>query len=89
MNPLCAFSFEVEDTLHCLLHCFHFLQFCNDLMNIVKSVFDNFESFPDKVKKYVLSYGDLRLDENKNRSILGATLAYIKRSEKFSGSLFK
>ena len=34
-------------------------------------------------------YGDSRLDENKNRSILEATLTYIKSSERFSGCLFK
>ena len=58
-------------------------------MNSVKSVSDNFESFPDKVKKHVLLCGDSLLDENKNRFILDATLTYIKSSERFSGSLFK
>ena len=58
-------------------------------MNSAKSVSDNFESFPDKVKKDVLLYGDSRLDKNKNRSVLEATLPCIKSSERFSGSLFK
>ena len=89
MNLLCSCSFEGEDTSHYLVHYRHFLQFCNDLMNSVKSVSDNFESFPDKVKKDVLLYGDSPLDENKNRFILEATLTYIKSSERFSGSLFK
>ena len=89
MNPLCSCSLEAEDTLHYLLQRRHFLQFCNDLKNRVKSVSDSFESFPDKVKEDVLLYGDSRLDENKNRSILEATLTYIKSSERFSGSLFK
>ena len=48
-------------------------------MNSVKSVSDNFGSSSDKVKKDVLLYGDSRLDENKYRSILEATLTYIKK----------
>ena len=56
MNLLCSCSLEAEDILHC--HCHYFSQFYNDLMNSVKSVSDNFESFPDKVKKDVLLYGD-------------------------------
>ena len=89
VNLVCSCSLEGEDTLHYLLDYRLFLQFCNDLMNSVKSVSDNFETFPDKVKKYVLLYDDSPLDENKNRFILEATLTYIKSSERFSGSLFK
>ena len=89
MNPLCSCSLVVEDTLHYFLHCRHFSQFRNDLMYSVKSFFDKFESFPDKVKKDFLFYGDSHLDENKNRSILEATSTYIKSSERFSGSVFK
>ena len=73
--------------LHC--HCRYFSQFRNDLINSVKSVSGNFESFPDKVKKDVLLYGDSCLDENKNKSILEAILTYIIRPERLPGSLFK
>ena len=37
-----------------------------------------FESFSDKEK------GDSRLDKTKNKSILEATVTYIKNSERFS-----
>ena len=57
-------------------------------MNSVKSVLDNFESVPDNIKKEILLYGDSRLDNNKNKFILEATLNYIKTSERVSGSLF-
>ena len=40
------------------------------------------------LKNDVLLYGDLRLDENKNKFILEATLSYIKTTERFSGSIF-
>ena len=58
-------------------------------MNSVISVLDDFESFSDIDKKDILLYGDPRLDNNKNKIILEATLNYIKVSERFSGSLFE
>ena len=58
-------------------------------MNSVNSVLDDFESFSDIDKKDILLYGDPRLDNNKNKLILEATLNYIKVSERFSGSLFQ
>ena len=56
-------------------------------MNSVKSVVDNYESLPDNDKKDILLYGDSRLDNNKNKFILEATLNYTTNSERFSGSL--
>ena len=58
-------------------------------MNSVISVPDSFESLSDNIKKEILLYGDSRLDNNKNKFILEATLSYIKTSERFSGSLFE
>ena len=58
-------------------------------MNSVNSVLYNFESLSDIDKKEILLYGDPRLDNNKNRIIVEATLNYIKVSERFSGSLFE
>ena len=89
INPLCSCSLETEDNLHYLLHCQHFLQHRLNLMNSVKSVINNFESFSDNDKVDILLYGDSRLDNIKNKYILEATLNYIKTSERFSGSLFE
>ena len=58
-------------------------------MKSVKSVLDNFESLSENDKKGVLLYGNSRLDNNKNKFILEATLNYLKNSERFSGSLCK
>ena len=88
LNPLCSCSLETEDTLHYLLHCHHFSIYRRDLMNSVKSVYDDFESLPDNAKKLVLLYGESRLDQNKNKLILESTIHYIKNSERFSESLF-
>ena len=88
MNPLCSCSLEIEDTWHYLLHCHHFSQYRIDLMNTVNSILENFESLSDTVKKDILLYGDSRLDGNKNKFILEATLTYIKGTDRFSGSIF-
>ena len=58
-------------------------------MNSVKSVLVQFESLSNNIKKEVVLYGDSRLDNNKNRLILEATLNYVKTYERFSGSLFE
>jgi len=57
-------------------------------MNSVNSVFKNFDTLSDNVKKDVLLYGDLHLDGNINKFILEATITYIKSTERFSGSIF-
>ena len=78
-----------ENIEHYLLHCHHFTYHRINLMNSVNSALDDFESFSDIDKKDILLYGDPRLDNNKNKIILEATLNYIKVSERFSGSLFE
>ena len=88
MNPLCSCSLDIEDTLHYLLHCHHFAQHRTDLMNSVIFVYENFDSLSDNNKKDVLLFGDPNSDENTNKFILEATLLYIRRTERFSGSLF-
>ena len=89
INPLCSCSLEIEDTSHYLLHCHNFSRYRIDLMNSVNSVRDNFESLSDSSKRDIHLYGDSRLDTNKNKFILVATINYIKISERFSGSLFE
>ena len=55
------------------MHCHHFNHIPIDLMNSIKSLYDNF--------RYTLLYGDSRLDKIKNKFISEATLTYIKHSE--------
>ena len=89
MNPLCSCSLEIEDTLHYLLHCHHFNHIRIDLLNYVKSVYDNFESLSDKDKKEILLYGDSSLERIKYKFILQATLTYIRNFDRLYGSLFE
>ena len=88
LNPLFFCSLEIEDTVHYLINCDHFSHYRFDLVNSVKSVSNNFESFSDNIKRDILLYGDSRFDTNKNKLILEVTILYIKNTERFSGSLF-
>ena len=81
MNPPCSCSLEIEDTSHYLLHCHHFSQNRIDLVNSVKLILENFESLSDNIKKDILLYGDSRLDGNKNKFILLATLKVLIDSQ--------
>ena len=69
LNPLCSCSLEIEDKVHYLLHCHHFSQYRFDLINSVKSISNDFESFSDNVKRDILLYGDSCFDTNKNKLI--------------------
>ena len=69
---------KTEDTEHYLLHCHHFTPLRINLMNSANSVLYNFESLSDIDKKEILLlYGDLQLDNNKNRIMVEATLASL------------
>ena len=58
-------------------------------MNSVNSVVQNFEFMSENNKKDLLLFGDSRFDENKNKVILEATITFIKKPERFIGSLFE
>ena len=88
LNPLCLCSLEIENTSHYLLHCQYYSEHRINLINSVKSISDNFESFSDNVQRDILLYGDSRFDTNKNKLILEATISYIKNTDRFAGSLF-
>ena len=87
LSPLCLCSLEIEDTIHYFLHCQYFFEHRINLINSVRSVSENFESYSDKEKRDILLYGDPRFDTNKNKLILESTITYIKSTDRFSGSL--
>ena len=82
-------SLEIEDTTHYLLHCHHFSTQRANRMNSIKSVFQNFEFLSENNKKDLRLFGDSRFNENKNKVILEATLTFIKKTKRFTGSLFE
>ena len=87
-NPLCLCSLEIENTSHYLLHCQYYSEHRINLINSLKSISDDFESFSDNVQRDILLYGDSRFDTNKNKLILEATVSYIKNTDRFAGSRF-
>ena len=89
VNPLCFCVSETENTSHYLLHCHYFTQHRTDLMNSINSLRDNFDFLSDNEKREILLYGDSRLDDNKNKLILEATINYIRNTDRFSRSLFE
>ena len=84
----CIVKSKIEDTNHYLLHCQYYSAHRINLINSVKSVFDNFDSLSDNKKRDVILYGDPRFDTNKNKLILESTITYILNTDRFSGSLF-
>ena len=67
MNSLCSRNLEIEDTSHYLLRCHHFYHQWIDLMSIVKSIYDSFESVSYNNKSDVHLYSDSFFDENKKK----------------------
>ena len=57
-------------------------------MNSVKPICHNFETVPDNVKENLTLYGDSKVDENKSKVILKATISFMKNPERFPVSLF-
>ena len=53
------------------------------------SMVQHFELTSENNKKDLLLFDDSGFDENKNKVILEATLTFIKKSERFTGSLFE
>ena len=72
LNPLCTCSIETENISHYLLHCHHNALFHTDLMNSVKTFV--VESLSDSKKVEIILYGDSQCNDNKDNSILSASL---------------
>ena len=81
-------SLEIENSFHHLLHCHHNIPFRIDLPKSVKNFVVDFESLSGSKIIEILLYGDSRWDDNKNNSILSASINYIKKSKRFDSSLF-
>ena len=56
LKPLCSYSLETEDTKHYLLHYHYFSQHRIDLINIVKYIFEGFDSLSGNAKKKIYFY---------------------------------
>ena len=79
---------ETENISGYLLHCHHNTPFHTDLTKSVKMFVVDFQSLSDSKKVEILLYGDSRCDDNKNTSILSASIHYIEKTKHFDRSLF-
>ena len=72
-----------EDLEHFLLHCARFTEFRHTLFNSVHSLNANFQLLSPKGKIKFFLYGDKSLNDATNRSIITATLLFLKATERF------
>ena len=74
INPLCTCSLEVESTSHFFLHCLHYNDICETLLNELKSVDENILKLSENKLINLLLYGDSKFDSNKNTGLLNAAI---------------
>ena len=88
INPLCAFSLEVESTVHLFLLCHHYHNIRAKLLNNLEVIDTNLLKLSEEQLTKVLLYGFSQLDQNQNRNILNSSIKYIVESKCFENSLF-
>ena len=84
INPLCTCSLEVESTSHFFLHCLHYNDICETLLNELKSVDENILKLSGNKLINLLLYGDSKFDSNKNTRLLNAAIKYVIDSGRFT-----
>ena len=84
INPLCTCSLEVELTSHFFLHCLHYNEICETLLNELKSVDENILKLSGNKLINLLLYGDSKFDSNKNTRLLNAAIKYVIDSGRFN-----
>ena len=88
INPLCTCSLEIESTAHLFLHCHHYHNIREKLLNSLEVIDTNLLKLSEDQLTKVLPYGFFQLDQNQNRNILYTSINYIVESKRFKGSLF-
>ena len=84
INPLRTCSLEVESTSHFFLHCLHYNDIRETLLNELKSVDENILKLSGNKLINLLLYGDSKFDSNKNTRLLNAAIKYIIDSGRFT-----
>ena len=88
VNPLCFCNNDEENTEHFILHCHQYKQIRATLFEKVLIACNNFQSLSYQSKTSLLLYGDSSLTDLKNKTIIEATICFIKDSNRFSGPLY-
>ena len=77
---------EVELNIHFFLHCLHFIQSCQTLLDFGKKIV-NISNLTDDVLVNVLLYGSQTFNFEETSTIIKASIKYILSIERFSGPL--
>ena len=87
LNPSCSCSLEVESITHFFLHCHHFNQFCQTLLDSVKRIVNSISILTDDALVNPLLYGSQNYNFEENSKIIKVSIKYILSTERFSGPL--
>ena len=84
INPLCTCCLEVEATSHFFLHCLHYNNNGETLLNELKLVDENILKVSDNKLINLILYGDSKFHLNKTTRLLNAAIKYIIDSGRFT-----
>ena len=87
LNSLCSSSLKVDSTTHFFLHCHHFNQFRQTLLNSVKKIVNDISFLTDDAFVNLLLHGSQTYNFEENRKIIKASIKYILSTERFSDPL--
>ena len=88
INPLCSCSLSVESDVHFFLHCHHFSQQRQTLMNNIRPIDKDIINETDNDLINILLFGSNKYEYHIISKILNFSNDFILRIETFSGQLF-
>ena len=80
----CVTCNRSENLEHFFLFCIRFTEARHTLLNSVHVLYRNFELLQPKLKTKCLLYGDSSLNFATNKSLLQATLQFLRDTERFT-----
>ena len=80
----CVVCNRTENLEHFLLHCSRFATARVTLFNVARTLNVVFENMQDKDKTKLLLYGDIAFSLATNKSLLEATLSFLRETNRFS-----
>ena len=84
-NDICLCGNGVEDTMHFLLLCPHFIVFRTSLFGNISQILNkNFSNLSRKDQLDCLLYGFHGLSDTQNSQILNETIEFIFKSQRFN-----
>ena len=89
LNPLCSCqNLETETTGHYLSRCDFYTNTRTTLLENLVEIVGNIDNLSDDQLIFLLLYGDVNYNTEKNNSILKNTIHFLTESERFNDPLF-